>query len=69
LHWVRDVRFEEDFARPGGNAPVIWSILNCFLITIIRQLAFRTIPQGVRALTNQLKQVYEILTQGFSSAK
>ncbi|MDX2217001.1 MAG: hypothetical protein SFY66_27290, partial [Oculatellaceae cyanobacterium bins.114] len=65
LHWVRDVCFEEDTARPGGNAPVIWAILNCFLISIVRQLAFRTIPQGVRALTNQLKQVYTILTQGF----
>jgi hypothetical protein len=65
LHWVRDVCFEEDTARPGGNAPVIWAILNCFLITIVRQLAFRTIPPGVRALTNQLRQVYAILTQGF----
>jgi predicted transposase YbfD/YdcC len=69
LHWVRDVCFEEDTARPGGNAPLIWAILNCFLITIIRQLAFRTIPQGVRALTNQLQQVYAILTQGFSPPK
>ncbi len=69
LHWVRDVRFEEDKARPGGGAPVIWAILNCFLITIIRQLAYRTIPQGVRALTNQLKQVYAILTQSFPPPK
>lgn len=69
LHWVRDVCFEEDTARPGGNAPVIWAILNCFLITIVRQLAFRTIPQGVRALTNQLRQVYTILTQGFPPPK
>lgn len=69
LHWVRDVCFEEDTARPGGNAPVIWAILNCFLITIVRQLAFRTIPQGVRALTNQLRQVYAILTQGFPPSK
>ncbi|MDX2216007.1 MAG: hypothetical protein SFY66_22270, partial [Oculatellaceae cyanobacterium bins.114] len=69
LHWVRDVCFEEDTARPGGNAPVIWAILNCFLISIVRQLAFRTIPQGVRALTNQLKQVYAILTQGFPPPK
>ena len=65
LHWVRDVTFDEDTARPGGTAPVIWAILNCFLITIVRQLAYRTLPQGVRALTNQLKQVYAILTQGF----
>lgn len=69
LHWVRDVTFDEDHARPGGNAPVVWAILNCFLVTIIRQLAYRTIPQGVRTLTNQLKQVYAILTQGFSPPK
>lgn len=69
LHWVRDVTFDEDHARPGGNAPVIWAILNCFLISIVRQLAYRTIPQGVRALTNQVKQVYEILTQGFPPPK
>lgn len=69
LHWVRDVTFEEDKARPGGTAPVIWAILNCFLITIVRQLSFRTIPQGVRALTNQLKQVYAILTKGFPTPK
>jgi hypothetical protein len=65
LHWVRDVTFDEDHARPGGNAPVIWAILNCFLISIVRQLAYRTIPQGVRALTNQLHRVYAILTKGF----
>jgi predicted transposase YbfD/YdcC len=27
LHWVRDVTFEEDYARPGGHAPVMWAIL------------------------------------------
>ncbi|HIK40394.1 MAG TPA: transposase [Thermoleptolyngbya sp. M55_K2018_002] len=69
LHWVRDVTFEEDHARPGGNAPVIWAILNCFIINIVRQLAYRTIPQGIRALTNQVQQVYTILTQGFPPPK
>ena len=69
LHWVRDVTFDEDHARPGGNAPVIWAILNCFLMNIVRRLAYRTIPQGVRALANQVNQVYEILTQGFPPPK
>lgn len=69
LHWVRDVTFEEDQSRPGGNAPVIWAIINCFLITIVRQLGYRTVPQGVRVLTNQVKQVFEFLTQGFSPPK
>lgn len=69
LHWVRDVTFEEDFSRPGGNAPVIWSILNCFIISIIRQLGYRTIPQGVRILSNQVRRIFEILTIGFSPPK
>jgi hypothetical protein len=68
LHWVRDVTFNKDHARPGGSAPAMWVILNCFLISIVRQLGFRTIPQGVRALTNQVDRVYQLLTQGFSSA-
>lgn len=66
LHWVRDVTFEEDHARPGGNAPICWAILNCFLISIIRQLRYRTIPQGIRCLTNKVEKVFQIFTQGFS---
>ena len=68
LHWVRDVTLEEDYARPGGHAPVMGAILNCFLISIVRQLRCRTIPQGIRALTNQVTCVYQFLTHGFSSA-
>lgn len=69
LHWVRDVTFDEDQARPGGHAPVLWAILNCFLISIVRQLGYRTVPQGVRGLTNQVHRVFGILTQGFSPSK
>jgi len=43
--------------------------LNCFLMTIVRQLGYRTVPQGIRVLTNQVKQVFEFLTQGFSPPK
>lgn len=69
LHWVRDVTFEEDHARPGGHSPVNWAILNCFLITIVRQLGYRTVPQGARVLANQVKRVFEFLTQGFPPPK
>jgi hypothetical protein len=69
LHWVRDVTLEEDHARPGGNAPVNWAVLNCFLITIVRQLGYRTVPQGARALANRVKRVFEYLTQGFPPPK
>ncbi|WP_334785046.1 hypothetical protein [Nostoc sp.] len=59
LHWVRDVTFKEDFPpRSGGNAPVNWSILHNFFITIARKLRFRTIPQVQRALSNQLHKVF-----------
>lgn len=68
-HWVRDVTFGEDHARPGGNAPVIWAILNCFVISIVRQLGYRTLPQGIRVLANRVHQVFEFLTQGFSPPK
>lgn len=68
LHWVRDVTFEEDESRPGGNAPAIWAILNCFIISIVRHLGFRTIPQGTRVLANQVELIYRILTYGFFSA-
>ena len=69
LHWVRDSTFEEDDAHPGGNAPVSWAILNCFLINLVRQLGCRTLPQGMRLLANQVKWVFEFLTQGFSLDK
>ncbi|PZD75355.1 hypothetical protein C1752_00184 [Acaryochloris thomasi RCC1774] len=69
LHWVRDVTLEEDEARPGGHAPTCWAILNCFLLSIIRQLGYRTIPQGIRCLANQVEKVYRILCQGFSLDK
>ena len=69
LHWVRDVTFEEDHARPGGHAPVMWAILNCFLLNIVRHLGCRTIPQGIRILANQVQRVFEFLTQGFPPPK
>lgn len=68
LHWVRDMTFSEDQPpRRGGNAPVNWALLNCWVISIIRMLGHRTIPDGLRALANQVEQVFKILTQGFSS--
>lgn len=61
LHWVRDVTFCEDFPpRRGGNAPVNWSILHNFFITIARRLGFRTIPQAQRVLANQLPKVFSL---------
>ena len=67
LHWVRDTLFDEDFARPGGNAPLHWAILNCWLLNLVRKLGFRTVPQGLRHLANRPDLVWSFLTQGFSS--
>ncbi|MEH2203616.1 MAG: ISAs1 family transposase [Nostoc sp.] len=57
LHWVRDVIFQEDFPpRRGGNAPVNWSILHTFFITIARKLCFRTfLKHNVPSPTNCTK--------------
>ena len=69
LHWVRDVTFLEDTPpRTGGHAPVNWSILHCWIINLVRQLGYRTLPQGIRVLTNQVQKVSHILLHGFSSA-
>jgi predicted transposase YbfD/YdcC len=67
LHWVRDVLFCEDAGlRRGGNAPTVWAIIHCFIITIVRRLGFRTIPQGQRVLANQVHQVFDILSCSYS---
>jgi predicted transposase YbfD/YdcC len=67
LHWVRDVLFQEDTGlRRGGNAPTIWAIIHCFIMTTVRRLGYRTIPQGQRVLANQVHQVFDILSCSYS---
>jgi hypothetical protein len=44
LHWVRDVTFQKSYACLSSSAPMVWAILNCFVIVIVCQLGFRTIP-------------------------
>jgi predicted transposase YbfD/YdcC len=63
LHWVKDVTLEEDYPpRRGGYAPISWAVFNSFLITFIRRLGCRTIPDGIRQLTNQVLDVFRLLT-------
>ncbi|MEO0985316.1 MAG: hypothetical protein AAFY20_07180 [Cyanobacteria bacterium J06639_14] len=58
--------FNEDHPpRLGGYAPGNWAIFNCWLITLIRQLGYRTIPDGMRGLTNRVAQVFHLLLNGF----
>jgi hypothetical protein len=67
LHWVQDVLFQEDTGlRRGGNAPTIWAIIHCFIMTTVRRLGYRTIPQGQRVLANQVHQVFDILSCSYS---
>ena len=63
LHWVKDVTLKEDYPpRRGGYAPINWAVFNSFLITLIRRLGCRTIPDGIRELTNQVEDVFRLLT-------
>jgi hypothetical protein len=50
----------------GGNAPTIWAIIHCFIMTTVRRLGFRTNPQGQRVLANQVHQVFDILFCSYS---
>ena len=42
--------------------PINWAVFNSFLITLIRRLGCRTIPDGIRELTNQVEDVFRLLT-------
>jgi predicted transposase YbfD/YdcC len=62
LHWVKDVLFKEDYPdRRGDHSPVNWAILNSFAITLARRLAFRTVPQALRAWANSTHEVFHSL--------
>lgn len=63
LHWVKDVTLDEDYPpRRGGYAPISWTVFNSFLITLARRLGCRTLPACMRALANQVHQVFRWLT-------
>jgi predicted transposase YbfD/YdcC len=63
LHWVKDVTLKEDYPpRRGGYAPINWAVFNSFLVTLIRRMGCRTLPDGIRELTNQVEDVFRLLT-------
>lgn len=63
LHWVKDVTLKEDDPpRRGGYAPISWAVFNSFLITLVRRLGCRTLPDGIRQLANQVHLVFRWLT-------
>lgn len=62
LHWVKDVTFKEDYPpRLGGHAPVNWAILFTWIITIVRRVGVRTVPQALRLWANQVEEVFSFL--------
>ena len=62
LHWVRDVTFDEDRCqiRKGNGAHVMASIRN-LVISLIRLLKFRYIPQGLRYFATHLGDVLQLM--------
>jgi predicted transposase YbfD/YdcC len=63
LHWVKDVTFQEDYPpRRGGFAPISWAVFHSFIITLARRLGYRTVPDCMRNLANQVHQVFRWLT-------
>ena len=50
---VCDVLCQEDTClRRGGNAPTIWVIIHCFMLTTVRRHDYRTIHQGQGVLSS-----------------
>ena len=63
LHWVKDVTLKEDCPTNRGiAAPISWAVFSSFLITLVRRLGCRTIPDGMRELANQVHDVFRWLT-------
>jgi predicted transposase YbfD/YdcC len=62
LHWVRDVTFDEDRCqiRKGNGARIMASIRN-LVISLIRLLTFRYIPQGLRYFSTHLEDVLQLV--------
>ena len=60
LHWVRDVTFDEDRCQIRKGARIMASIRN-LVISLIRLLKFRYIPQGLRYFATHLEDVLELI--------
>jgi predicted transposase YbfD/YdcC len=62
LHWVRDVTFDEDRCQiRKGNGPHVMASLRNLVISLIRLLKFRYIPQGARYFSTHLEDVLRIV--------
>jgi hypothetical protein len=60
LHWVRDVTFDEDRHQARKGAHLMASIRN-LVISLIRLLKFRYIPQGLRYFSAHMEDVLSII--------
>lgn len=62
LHWAKGVIFAEGYpCRRGGFAPISWAVLHSFMITLVRRLSTRTVPDAMR-IFNQTGNVFHWLT-------
>lgn len=60
LHWVRDVTFDEDRCQIHKGARIMASIRN-LVISLIRLLKFRYVPQGLRYFATHLEDILELV--------
>ncbi len=62
LHWVRDVTFDEDRSqiRKKNGAKVMASLRN-LVISILRLLGFRYVPEGIRYFMMHIEDALKVI--------
>ncbi|WP_442944525.1 ISAs1 family transposase [Nostoc sp.] len=62
LDWVKDVTLNEDNCiHTGGFSPANWAMVRQFLVSLARQLNYRTLPEALRLMANQLRMIFDAL--------
>jgi predicted transposase YbfD/YdcC len=62
LHWVKDVTLNEDNSIYKGNhAAANWAMVRQFLVSVARHFPSRTLPDALRTIANEVRQVFEVL--------
>jgi predicted transposase YbfD/YdcC len=63
LHYVKDKTFGEDACRiRTGNAPENMSVIRNIVLNIFRENSFQNIAQAIRLVSNEIRQMYELIT-------
>jgi len=62
VHYVRDVSFDEDRSRVrAGSGPRLMASIRNLVISILRLLGFRYIPEGTRYFAMRIDRALELL--------